>query len=388
MPANRRNYKMATHADKINAQYRHKASNFITLQQRLNEALALAPLFATLLIAAVDEFRRRNKNWKAFADLQLCQAIQVPLDKILIDTTMQRALNMRHVINILNNFRETMVMSIQVYIDESKPGYYIAWDGQHTAIALYIIISRVFGEQVASAMIPVVVYSVKHKLEIRRNFILLNGDAKEQLDFIDIIKQQISGVKIDGADDPEWVDNAQKNDYFEAAGLFLTHSKFGDEDEPGAFTLLADTVMSKSLKTRKHPDVTRMFARYWAFLGEQRPVAAKEARQLYEYFDACYQANIKVDDAYLLELVAFTKQYFAADFSETGTFWAKVRIAYEHWYSNANPDSYTEHGLRGFSTEWRCGGPFLIEQIAKSTKLKTPSYVPTNGFTVAKKDLW
>ena len=95
-----------------------------------------------------------------------------------------------------------------------------------------------------------------------------------------------------------------------------------------------------------------------------------------------------VDDAYLLELVAFTKQYFAADFSETGTFWAKVRIAYEHWYSNANPDSYTEHGLRGFSTEWRCGGPFLIEQIAKSTKLKTPSYVPTNGFTVAKKDLW
>ena len=87
----------------------------------------------------------------------------------------------------------------------------------------------------------------------------MNGDAKETLDFIDTYKQMVYGVKVDGADYPEWKDTALKNDYLRDAGLFANHAKFGDEDESGAFTLLADTLMSKSLKTRKIPDVTRMF---------------------------------------------------------------------------------------------------------------------------------
>ena len=173
---------------------------------------------------------------------------------------MQREVNMRHILKILTYFSESMVMAIQVYEDPERPGKYIAWDGQHTSIALYIILTKVFGERTARAMIPVVVYSSKQKLEIRRNFILLNGDAKETLDFIDTYKQMVYGVKVDGATDQEWLDTALKNDYFAQAGLFATNSKFGDEDEPGAFTLLADTLMSKSLKTRKHPEVTRMFA--------------------------------------------------------------------------------------------------------------------------------
>ena len=143
-----------------------------------------------------------------------------------------------------------------VYRDPNKPDNYIAWDGQHTIIALYIILTKVFGERAASTMVPVVVYSSQQKLEIRRNFILLNGDAKETLDFIDTYKQMVYGVKVDGADYPDWVDTATKNDYLRDAGLFATHAKFGDEDEPGAFTLLADTLMSKTLKTRKHPEVT------------------------------------------------------------------------------------------------------------------------------------
>ena len=56
-----------------------------------------------------------------------------------------------------------------------------------------------------------------------------------------------------GATDEDWIDREQKQQYFENAGLFATNSKFGDEDENGAFTLLADILMSKSLKTRKHP---------------------------------------------------------------------------------------------------------------------------------------
>ena len=202
-----------------------------------------------------------------------------------------------------------------------------------------------------------------------------------------------SGVKVDHADDPEWVDTALKNDYLAAAGLFATHSKFGDDDQPGAFSLLADTLMSKSLKTRKHPEVTRMFARYWAFLSEQRPVEPKEARQLYEYFNLCYEQDITVDDEYLLEFVQFTKDNFGADFGPNGPFWDKVRIAYENWYRNANKhstdlDSNGKVIVRGFTSEMRTGIPFLIAQMKKSTNLKTPKFTPNNGFTVTKKDLW
>ena len=376
-----------SHAQIVNEQYLKPESHFVTLQERLNDALKHSPVFVAQLTAMVDEFKRRHKEWTKFADLELCRAIQVTADKILIDTTMQRSLNMRHVLKILQYFKSTMAMAIQVYEDPAKPGYYIAWDGQHTAISLYIILTKVFGELTAQALIPVVVYNVKHKLEIRRNFILLNGDAKEELDFIDKYKQQVYGVKTDGADDDEWVATALKNDYLSAAGLFATHAKFGDEDKPGALTLLADTLMSKSVDTRKHPEVTRMFAEYWSYLNQERAVEPKEARQLYEYFNLCYQQGITVDQAYLLEFVAFTKQ-FGADFSPTGIFWSKVRNAYEEWYKKANPESYADAGLKGFTTEMRTGIPFLIAQLRKSTKLKTPTFIPNNGFTVAKKDLW
>ena len=387
-PAFKENHMEKTHAQIINEQYLKSDSHFVTLRERLTEALKNAPLFEGLLIAMIQEFKRRHKDWQTFADLHLCRAIDVAMDRILIDTTMQRSLNLRHVLNILQHFRSTMIMAIQVYEDENKPGFYIAWDGQHTAITLYIILTKVFGEQTAKTLVPVVVYNVKHKLEIRRNFILLNGDAKEELDFIDKYKQMVYGAKVDGADDEEWTDTALKNDYLAAAGLFATHSKFGDEDKPGAFSLLADTLMSKSLKTRKHPEVTKMFSRYWTFLNQERAVEAKEARQLFEYFNLCYEQGITVDDAYLLEFVQFTKDNFEADFSPNGPFWDKVRMAYESWYSKANPDSYQDVGLRGFTTEMRTGIPFLIAQLKKSTKLKVPTFTPNNGFTVSSKDLW
>ena len=385
---------MNTHAIKVNNLYEVAESNFVTLQQRLEKALAKAPFFRSQLEAVVDEFRRRNCNpptargWTKFSDINLCSAISVSFDKILIDETMQREVNMRHILKILTHFSESMVMAIQVYEDESRPGQYIAWDGQHTSIALHIILTKVFGERAATAMVPVVVYCSKQKLEIRRNFILLNGDAKETLDFIDTYKQMVYGVKVDGANYPEWRDTALKNDYLRDAGLFATHAKFGDEDEPGAFTLLADTLMSKSLKTRKNPDVTRMFCQYWAYLNEERPVRAKEARQLYEYFNLCFEQKITVDNDYLLKMVAFTKEFFEANFGEDGVFWDKVKMAYTRWYKNANPESYKEFGLKGFTTEMRTGLPFLIAQMKKSTDLNTPKYAPNNGFTVSQEDLW
>ena len=375
---------MSKHADIVNEQYNHRESNFVSLQTRITEAFKLAPKFEAQLEAVIEEFKRRNKDaWSSFSEMALVQAIPVDFSKILIDSTMQRPVNMRHVLKILNYFSQTMVMPIQVYKEGDN---YIAWDGQHTSIALYLILTKVFGELQANTMIPVNIYPVKQKLEIRRNFILLNGDAKEKLDFIDTYRQMVYGAIIDNSDDPIWQDTAKINDLLKDAGLFATHEKFGDDREPGAFTLLADTIMTKKLEKRKDVDVTRMFAKYWVYITEERPVQAKEARMLYEYFDACFKDGVKVDDKYLLDFALFCKEYFEANWSETGSFWSKAKLSYETWYKKANPEEFEENGLKGFSTEPRHGIPFLIAQIKKSTKLKTPKY--KHLYAVDKKDLW
>ena len=384
---------MSAYAKKINDEYRQTDSHFISLRERLQESLQGANEFA--LNAMVKDLKRRFKNlgWSKFADMAICKAIMVSGDKILIDTTMQRAVNFTHILNILNYFKETMVMAIQVYEDPDKPGYYIAWDGQHTAIALYIIATKVLGERIADLMIPVVVYSVKQKAEIRRNFILLNGEAKSMLDYIDKWRQMVHGVLCDGAEDPIWVQAAEKQLLFENAGLFATDKKFLDHDEPGAFSLLADTICSKSEKTLKSVEVTRMFTQYWiamkALTGNDRPVDAKEARQLYEYFDHCHRQGITVDENYIIEFTQFCKDYFYCDWNSKGAFWDKVSDAYTNWYAKNNPDDLDEEGdqkIRGFSKEFSCGGPFLIAQMKKSTTLKTPTV--DSAFTPAKKDLW
>ena len=89
---------------------------------------------------------------------------------------------------------------------------------------------------------------------------------------------------------------------------------------------------------------------------------------------------------FLIEFALFCKEYFEANWSETGSFWSKAKLSYETWYKKANPEEYEENGLKGFTTEPRFGIPFLIAQLKKSTKLKTPKY--KHLYAVAKKDLW
>jgi hypothetical protein len=382
---------MSAYAKKANAFYNKKDSHFVTLRERLSESLG--DVFEPLLDLTVDEFKRRHKNFTKLADLSLCRAIMVPMDKILIDTTMQRKVNLQHIINIISYFQETMIMAIQVYEDPQKPGHYIAWDGQHTAIVLYVLATKVFGERAANLMVPVVIYSVKQKAEIRRNFILLNGDAKSPLDNIDIYRQMVSGVRIDGSDDPLWKQAELKQQYLERAGIFVTNEKFGDENEDGAFSLLSETLMSTSEKKLKSPNVTKMFSEYWLLINQQRPVDSKESRQLYEFFHACEQSGINVDKDYLIKFAQFTTDYFSADFSASGPFWDKVKIAYSNWYRTSNTEGELDEKtglvkIKGFQKEWKCGGPFLLAQLKKSTDLQLPKFESDIDFIPNKMDLW
>ena len=385
---------MGYYADRINSNYKVSRSDFVDLGSRLRYYSKRS--YAWMLAGAVEEWKGRRPDIKTWEDLHLCKALSTSLDKILVDTTMQREINMDHVIKILNYFRGSMIMAIQVYEDPEQPGFYIAWDGQHTAMVLYIICVQILGMRPQDVEIPIVVYDVKQKAEIRRNFILLNGEAKEPLDNYDKFRQMIFGVRHDGSEDSLWVEVSKRQDLFEKAGLFVTAGKLDDDDEIGAFTLLEDTIMNNNIKNLKDVSVAEMFTDYWTTLGDKRAVDPKEARQVFEYFDACQRQGIKVDQDYINQFVTFCKNYFNADWSGgkvSGPFWAKTKTAYENWYRKQNTDGELDKktGLikvRGYATEWSCGGPFLIAQLKKSTKLKVPKFDAASGFSPDTKDLW
>ena len=146
-----------------------KESTFVTLDERLSKALSVDTKFN--LDKAVKDLKNLFQNkWETFQDIKLCKAIEVPIDKIIIDETLQRPLNIKQVYQILTHFSECMVHPIHVYKDSVKPGCYIACDGQHTAVVLYIILTRIFNQRASDCMIPVVIYDQQMKLDIVRKY--------------------------------------------------------------------------------------------------------------------------------------------------------------------------------------------------------------------------
>lgn len=369
-----------SYARKINARYHKQDSHFVTLKERLNEQLDEFNSYR--LEAAVKEFIANNSHWNKFSDLNLCKALECPIDKILIDTTMQRPLDFRWVMKIISRFVESKVMSIQVYEDPTKPGFYIAWDGQHTAIALYTIISKVFGDKLANCMVPIVVYPMSKKAEIRENFIGLNGDDKLGLDKIDLFMQMIYGVRVDGSTNPAWVVAEEKQQYLEAFDMFVTAEKFGDHGEPGAISRLEELSTS-------NPMITRQFAKYFTAVGQERAVEPKEIVMMYWYLNACRDQDIVVTEEYVQDLALVTKNLFDADFSPEGTFWGKVYSTYYSWHKEHYKDweDWQRPDPRP-QKEIPHGATYFTAQLRKSLEHPVPRYSGSTEFRVLAKDLW
>ena len=375
-----RRHTIESYAHKINSRYHKQDSHFVTLNERLNEQLDEFNSYR--LDAAVKEFVANNPQWNRFSDLKLCKALECSIDKILIDTTMQRPLNFRWVMKIISRFLESKVMSIQVYEDPDKPGFYIAWDGQHTAIALYIIISKLFGDKLIDCMIPIVVYPMSKKAEIRENFIGLNGDDKLGLDEIDLFMQMIYGVRVDGSTNPTWIAAEEKQQYIEKFDMFVTNEKFGDHEEPGAISRLNELVKSD-------PMITRQFAKYFTAVGQERAVQPKEVVMMYWYLNACKDQDIVVTEEYIQDLALVTKNLFNADFSPEGTFWGKVYSTYYSWHKEHYKDweDWQRPDPRP-QKEIPHGATYFTAQLRKSLEYPVPRYNGSTEFRVLAKDLW
>lgn len=377
-----------SYAAKVNAMYSSSASNIVSLDQRYKQTLAtmgpnVQAMIVSMIAQSIAEFSRNNPHIKQWLDLKLAEAKEAALSDINIDTTMQRLLDLHWVAIILAKFKSTMVVPIQVYLDDS--GRTCAWDGQHTAIMLWIICTQVLKMDPNDVKIPVNVYTSSKKSEIRENFVSLNGgEGKKMLDLIDIWQQQIFGVKIDGSKNPKWIETEKKQQILEKWDLFVTHDKFNNAHMPGAITRLQEI-------NKYDTEVVDWLCNYLStVMGTNRPADEKEVVMMAYFFGRCRYDRVKVDDAYIKSIAAATTMLWNADFSYNGPFWAKVGDAYKNWHDEQKRLGYIDPTVEAkVSKEPLHGMPFLIAQLAKSVPgINLPHHNSNSQFTPDAADLF
>lgn len=360
---------LQTYADKVNSQFNKSQSHYVSLESRLNHATIDAWANDSVNDSTY-VFKKKYPSLTNWSQLTFCKALTTTLDLIDIDVTLQRMLDISHVCNILERFDPIKVMPICVYEDEDRPGRYVCWDSQHTAIVLYIIANRVLGiTDMSNINVPMVIYASHQKSDMRNCFITLNGEGKKSLDHIDIVHQKIFGVRTDGSKNPDWVLTEQKYQHLENYKIFLTHEKFGDIREPGAYSRLDEFI-----DTFYNQSVTENFAKYfYKVCNSNRPVQPKESWMLYDYFQYCFSQKIKVDNHYIKEVADSLKVVGNNDFDSI-KFYNRAKESYKDWWL-ANKPTQEAQDLRGISiNEKKVGMSFLISQIAKHSNIQVPKY--------------
>lgn len=364
-----------TYADQINSQFYKQSSNYVSLAQRYDQSVTEEWQKQTIFhaLANLRENNRELPNWHSWDDLPLCQSQSICLNDIVIDTTLQRKLDTTNLANILTRFNPFKVMPICVYRDESVTDKFVCWDGQHTAIALYVLANSILGSNIEfnEIKLPAVIYSSRQKAQMRECFIDLNGEGKMPLDHIDKIHQMIYGVRVDNSDNPYWQLVERKQTFFEKRKMFLTHSKFGNSWQPGAQSRLDEFINYK-----KYPEeITDQFAQYFFTICQSsRPVQPKETWMLYEFFNHCATSNVLVDDQYIFNVVQSLKTAFNDDF-DSYALWERAKFSYQEWYRVNKPSPDTT--LLGIQyPEKSIGTTFLIAQIRKNFSGPLPNIAP------------
>jgi hypothetical protein len=393
-----------SYASQVNSKYLTNNSVFVDAKDRLNQTISNLPGQAQNTMwgrikKIAQHFTEKFPDKKKFEDLEIVESIMMPMSDILIDTTMQRQLNLAWVLYIIANFREVMAQPIQIYrvvnpgadlkyYPVGKLGLYASWDAQHTLLALYIIAVYVFGQDPAKVMVPVNIYKVSKKADIRENFIAGNSDeGKKLLDDIDIFMQQVFGVMVDGSQNPRWKESAEKQRHLAAADLFVTHDKFNDTHMPGAISRMQEV---------KHYDseIVRKFTVYATAVMPNgvpnRPVASQEIEIMCAWFHMAKQGGVEYTDAQIVDLADHLNTLFGADFHESSIFWIQTRAAYSNWHtkywSRFPADEQPKH--MSFSKNWRNGGAFLWHQLRKTWNGPVPKMNYDIAFKPAEKDLF
>jgi len=334
----------ATYAAQRNARYSNTSSNLVDLVKRYNDTVNALPVQArrnhqSALAKALKQFRSNHPGLKDLADrakFRVCKSIAGKLKDIEIDTTMQREPNLKWIITIIANFRAYQAQPIQVY--DLPNGKFGAWDGQHTSLAFYLIGTQGLGLKFEDIEVPINIYDIQSRGELRSNFINNNttvgkNAGKKPLDIIDIWTQMIYGVEVDSVTELAWVEAHAKWKHIADAGMFLTADKFNDCDQVGAISRLNEIA-----DERTSVETVRQFAVYGKYIvdSQQRAINTKEIPIIIELLNLCAQQDITWSDTDIEDLAQHCIDLFDANFDAKGPYWDQVHQANLNAYNKAN----------------------------------------------------
>jgi hypothetical protein len=387
-----------TYAQQQNSKYNSEGSVYVNLDKRFNDTISNLPRLKqqgirAQLIAACKEFSKKYPNVTKFSDLELCEAGLTPMSDTLIDITIQRLLDLSWVVEILKNFREVQADPIKLYevidggdLTEHYPvgaKLYGSWDAQHTAIVFWIIATMITMEDPRTVLIPSIVYKVKNRADIRENFVKGNSkEGKHLLDSIDLFMQMVMGVRLDGSNNPKWVEAERKQRHLEDADLFVTAEKFGNTHMPGAISRMAEIDKYTS-------DVIRKFCLYTTTFPAPRSIDSQEIEIMCGWFDLAKNSGIDYTDAEVVDLGNHIHALFGADFHESSEFWVKVRQAYANWhieYYKKIPKKDRPNSR--MAKNWNSGGTFLWHQLKKTWTGAIPALSNSTPFIPKQSDLY
>lgn len=375
-----------SYAQTKNERFKDKTSNILSIQDRWDSTYNSLPtarktVVDQCLAYSLDEFRRRNPHLTTWEDLQaqLPDTKWVPMNVNFIDATMQRQLKQLWSIEIVNGFQPHVVAPIQVYRPIQDQEVYVAWDGQHTLIALWLIATQIFGRDPSTVTVPVNGYRSNQKALMRDGFIGRNGGIYvEALDQFDKIEQMIFGARIDLSDNPKWHVIERKQTIVESHDLFLTKREMGDAHMPGAVSRMQE-FMSLTEQSLAH------LCDYLVAVGcQNRPAEEKELVMMAYFFDRCRAEEVPVSTQLILDVARVTKQHWNADFAPMSDFWARCSCAYYAWHKQ-----HVTGVLPRFNKEPTHGYPFLIEQFKKDLpQHKFPTSSTGSNFVPTLEDLY
>jgi hypothetical protein len=388
-----------SYASQQNSQYNHTGSKYVDLARRFNETISgmvrIKQTGARSMIAnACKQFQKRFPHIKKFSDLDLAEAKKIKLSEIYIDITIQRLLNLPWVVEIISKFREAQADPIKLYeviaggdLEDDFPlgtKLFASWDAQHTAVVFWIIAVMILKQDPDKVDVPCINYPVKNRADIRMNFVNGNSDlGKLRLDSIDLFRQMVLGVRLDGNTNDKWVEAELKQQHLEEADLFVTAEKYGDTHMPGAISRMAEIDKYTS-------DIIRKFCLYTTTIPTPRPIDSQEIEIMCAWFNMAKEDGINYTDDEVVDLGDHLHELFGGNFHESSPFWAKVRNAYENWhkkYYAALPSQHQPKHMK-MSKNWNTGGTFLWHQLTKTWSGRVPALNNTTPFIPAAKDLY
>ena len=162
-----------------------KALSLYDLESRLDAEMENNQTLTSQLEDAILTLKvNLPKRFATFEDFManVCDGKMVYLTDIYIDAIMQRKLLLKWIIEILNDVKPTRIMALNVYPSKDINGVprYACWDGQHTAIVIYIIANLVYGVELENIKVPAVIFKGT-KPDIRKNLTALNSTEGKML---------------------------------------------------------------------------------------------------------------------------------------------------------------------------------------------------------------